>query len=87
VPVLEASAGKENVLLLNAITGAEDFSFFANEIPAFFFFLGGKPHEKARDEVAAHHTPDFYIEESSFKVGVRTLANLALDYMQRHASN
>ena len=85
VPVLEASAGKENVQIIDAVTGAEDFSYYANEVPGFFFFLGGKPHDKPKEETAAHHTPDFFIDESGFKVGVRTLTNLALHYMATHA--
>ena len=85
-PVLRASAGEENVRLMNAVTGAEDFSYYANEIPGFFFFLGGKPHDQPKEKTAAHHTPDFFIDESSFQVGLRTLTNLTLDYMQRHAA-
>ena len=87
VQVLEASAGKENVRLINAVTGAEDFSYYANEVPGFFFFLGGKPHNQPLEETAAHHTPDFFLDESSFKVGVRALTNLALNYMQTHTAN
>ena len=87
VPVLEASAGKEHVRQIDAVTGAEDFSFYANEVPGFFFFLGGKPHDQPVEETAAHHTPDFYIDESGFVVGVRTLTNLALHYMQTHSGN
>ncbi len=87
LPILEASAGKENVKLIDAVTGAEDFSYYANEVPGFFFFLGGKPHDQPKSETAAHHTPDFFIEESSFIVGLRTLTNLTLDYMDRHAGD
>jgi len=84
VSVLEVSAGKDNVQVMDAVTGAEDFSYYANEVPGFFFFLGGKPHDKPAEEAAAHHTPDFFIDESSFKVGVRALTNLALHYMDSH---
>lgn len=82
VSVLEASAGKENVQVIDAVTGAEDFSYYANEVPGFFFFLGGKPHDQPKEETAAHHTPDFFIDESGFKVGVRALTNLTLHYME-----
>jgi len=81
VPTLERSAGKENVKLINAITGAEDFSFYQKEIPGFFFFVGGKPLDVKVEDTASHHTPDFYIEESGMKVGVTSLVNLTLDYM------
>lgn len=37
VPSLQKAAGKENVLLINAITGAEDFSYFQMEVPGFYF--------------------------------------------------
>jgi amidohydrolase len=86
LPALHAVAGRENVQLIDAITGAEDFSFFAEQVPGFFFFLGGKPLDKTEEEAAPHHTPDFYIDESGLELGVRTLANMTLDYMRRHAS-
>jgi amidohydrolase len=81
VPTLERSAGKENVIQINAITGAEDFSFYQKEIPGLFFFVGGKPLDVKVEDTASHHTPDFYIDESGMKVGVTSLVNLTLDYM------
>lgn len=82
VPTLEAVAGKSNVTLQKAVTGAEDFSFYAQKVPALFFFLGGMPKGKNPEEVAPHHTPDFYIDESGMLLGVKALCNLALDYME-----
>lgn len=78
LPSLEETAGKENVKLINAITGAEDFSFFQEEIPGLYFFLGGLPEGGV---ASGHHTPDFYIDESGLKLGVRTMSNLVIDYM------
>ena len=80
---LERTAGKDNVELIDAITGAEDFSFFANEVPGLFLFVGGKPLSVPADVNVSHHTPDFYIDESGMKLGLRTLMNLALDYMDK----
>jgi len=82
LPTLERVAGKENVDLVVARTGAEDFSFYALEVPGLFIFLGGRPSDIARAEASNHHTPDFYIDESGMILGVRTMVNLALDYMQ-----
>ena len=82
LPTLEETAGKENVNLINAITGAEDFSFFQNEIPGLYFFLGGLPDGGT---ASGHHTPDFYIDESGLKLGVRTMSNLVIDYMDQVA--
>jgi len=81
LPTMKRAAGENKVILIPAITGAEDFSFFAKEVPGFYFFLGAKPHNVTTEEAAAHHTPDFYIDESGMKLGVSTLANMALDYL------
>jgi amidohydrolase len=78
VPTLEEVAGEDNAVIIDAITGAEDFSFFQKEIPGLYFFVGGKAPGR---EAAGHHTPDFYIDESGMKLGVRAMTNLVVDYM------
>ncbi len=87
IPTLFQTAGEENVQLTPARTGAEDFSFYANEVPGFFFFLGGMPRGQDPFTAAPHHTPDFFIDESGFKLGVRSLCHLTIDYMQLHATS
>ncbi len=84
LPTLQQTAGKENVKLINAITGAEDFSFFQEEIPGLYFFLGGLPEGGV---ASGHHTPDFYIDESGLKLGVRTMSYLVIDYMNQSKGN
>ncbi len=84
LPTLKKVAGEPNVILSKAITGAEDFSFYARRVPGLFFFLGGMPPGQDPETAPPHHTPDFYLDESGFKLGVRALANLALDYMRAH---
>jgi amidohydrolase len=84
LPTLVALNGKEKVRLIAAHTGAEDFSFFQQKVPGFFFFLGARPTDKKSvTEVAAHHTPDFYLEESEFQVGVKALSHLVVDYLEK----
>ena len=83
LPTLRRTAGEKNVVQIEAVTGAEDFSFFAREVPGLFLFLGGKPLDVPSDVKVSHHTPDFYIDESGMKLGVRTLLNLTLDYMSQ----
>ncbi|NND32669.1 MAG: amidohydrolase, partial [Saprospiraceae bacterium] len=82
IPTLERSAGAENLIVSRAVTGAEDFSFFANEIPGLFFFLGGMPKGTSVIDAAPHHTPDFFIDDSGLSLGIITLCNLTLDYMK-----
>jgi metal-dependent amidase/aminoacylase/carboxypeptidase family protein len=81
LPTLQRTAGPDNVILSKAKTGAEDFSFFANEVPGLFLFVGGMPKGKDPAQAGPHHTPDFYIDESGMQLGVKTLCNLTLDYM------
>ena len=79
LPSLEAAAGKENVKLVKATTGGEDFSYFQQEVPGLYFFLGGMtPGNK---EAFPHHTPDFMIDDSSMLLGVKTFCQLTLDYL------
>ena len=80
VPSLEKAAGAENVSTMDAITGAEDFSFFAAKVPSIFFFLGGM--KKGQDPKTAfpHHTADFYIDDSGLKTGVVAFCDLVFDY-------
>ncbi len=87
IPTLFRVAGEKNVILSPAKTGAEDFSFFAQKVPGFYFFLGGMPEGKAAVEVAPHHTPDFYIDESGLTLGVRSLCSLTLDFMAVNAND
>ena len=82
IPTLERVAGNENVYEINAITGAEDFSYFQNEVPGLFFFLGGTPLDMKESEAPSHHTPSFIVEDASMKLGVKALSNLAVDFLK-----
>lgn len=81
VPTLQKMAGAENVKEIKAITGAEDFSFFQKEVPGFYFFLGGKALDD--ENPYPHHTPDFKIDESGMLLGVKTMTQLALDFLNQ----
>lgn len=78
LPTLENIAGKQNVNLMKATTGGEDFSFFQEKVPGFYFFLGGMPED---GEPTRHHTPDFFIDESGLLLGVKTMTQLTLDFL------
>jgi len=79
LPTIEGIAGKENVVLSKATTGGEDFSYFQEVVPGFYFFLGGKSPTTVK--APSHHTPDFYIDESGLVLGVKVMSQLALDYL------
>jgi len=83
VPTLMKAAGEDNVHIIPAVTGAEDFSFFAQKVPGLYFFTGGADPTGAHP-IYPHHTPDFYIDESSMITGVKAMTLLAIDYMNIH---
>jgi len=83
VPTLESVAGKDNVSITAAATGAEDFAFYQQKVPGLFFFLGGAPKGKPEGQTAPHHTPDFYIDEGGFVLGMKSMASLVVDYMDK----
>tara|TARA_B100000035_G_scaffold287248_1_gene272072 strand:- start:123 stop:1445 length:1323 start_codon:yes stop_codon:yes gene_type:complete len=70
------------------VTGAEDFSYFSQEIPGMYFWLGiNKPGEGEgssnfgeRTEVAGNHSPYFYVDDSALDEGVRAFIHLVNDY-------
>lgn len=85
LPSLEAAAGKENVIASEWTTGAEDFSFFGEKAPSFFFFVGGMPKGMDPKKAFAHHTPDFYIDDSRLDVGIKAFSHIVFDYARLKA--
>ncbi len=82
LPALQAAAGKENVVQSNWVTTSEDFSYYAEKAPAFFFFLGGMPKGNDPGKAPAHHTADFYLDENGFDVGVKAFCEIVFNYTQ-----
>jgi amidohydrolase len=78
---LQRAAGKENVIPTQAVTMAEDFSFFQQKVPGLFFFLGAYPADLNLEKQPVHHTADFMIDEKSFVTGVKAMLALTMDYM------
>lgn len=79
LPTLQKLAGEDKVELVKATTGGEDFSFFQEEVPGFYFFLGGMTPEN--ETPYPHHTPDFMIDDDGMLLGVKSLTQLAIDYL------
>ncbi|MGB5387982.1 MAG: amidohydrolase [Eudoraea sp.] len=79
LPTIKRVAGEVNVQTQNAVTGAEDFSYFQEKVPGFFFFLGGMT--AGSNQSFPHHTPDFLIDDSGLLLGVKTLTEMSLDYL------
>jgi amidohydrolase len=83
-PSLQKAAGADHVHLTKALMGAEDFSYYGQKAPSMFFFLGGMPAGADPAKAPAHHTADFYIDDSRLDVGVMAFCNLVFDYERLH---
>ncbi|HEX2249933.1 MAG TPA: amidohydrolase [Gemmatimonadales bacterium] len=77
--VLERVVGAENVGIVPPETGAEDFSYFAREVPSFYFKLGAV---RRGNTSGGHHTPTFRADDEAIPVGVRAMTALVLDALQ-----
>ena len=84
LPALKKAAGEDKVFTVNPVMGAEDFSFFLNEIPGMFFFLGIRPDGMDDHEVAANHSPLFQVNERALITGVRAFSYMVLEYARNH---
>ncbi len=81
LPTLRRVAGQALVRRTPAVMGYEDFSFYQQQIPGMFVFMGARLPDVAPQDAAPNHSPRFVIDEAHLRLGVRTLSNLALDFL------
>jgi len=82
IPTLETVLGKTNVEEVPPLMVSEDFSYYAQEVPGFFFFLS---IQKDGIESGPNHSPTFRADDSAVAVGMRTMSNLVVDFMKLHS--
>ncbi|MGL5316407.1 MAG: M20 metallopeptidase family protein [Peptostreptococcaceae bacterium] len=76
---LQKVVGNENVKELKEPTmGAEDFAYYAKEVPSSFFFVG---IAKDLDNPPIHHNPYFKWDTKNIKVLSEGLAQISIDYL------
>lgn len=85
IPVLQRAAGPDNVGVCPKTCGAEDFAYFQQSVPGMFFFIGCTPPDQDCKYAPSNHSPRFYVDEAGLKVGVKSLAGLALQWLHEHA--
>lgn len=81
-PTLARVAGDGLDMDVAPVLGAEDFSYYANEVPGLFLWLGVRTPGASRELFPPNHSPLFRIDEDALPLGVRALAHLAVDYLQ-----
>lgn len=84
LPTIRRIVGEGHLVPTRPQMGAEDFSYFANRVPAFFYFLG--VGNKAKGITAMLHTPDFDVDEQCLPVGVAVMAAMATDWLESAAA-
>ncbi|RAW03258.1 amidohydrolase [Pseudochryseolinea flava] len=80
---LVKAVGEQNVVRISPDTGAEDFAFFQQKVPGFFFFVGACPPEVDPAKAPSHHTPDFMMDERGMLPGLKAMLMVTLDYMHQ----
>jgi amidohydrolase len=80
-PLLERILGAGNVKLVEPTMGGEDFAYFANQVPGFYYRLGVlKPGTTS----GGLHTPNFRADDGAVPVGIRSMARLVVDYLSSY---
>jgi amidohydrolase len=77
-PSIARAIGAAHVREVGPVTASEDFSYFAREVPGFFFSLGT---QKPGTQSGGHHTPTFMADDSAIPVGIRAMSTVLLDYL------
>lgn len=81
LPTMQRVAGADKVKVGDLVTGSEDFSFYALEVPGLFVFLGITPPEQDPLKAPSNHSPYFYADEAAFKTGTELYVNWVFDYL------
>jgi amidohydrolase len=81
LPTLQRVAGQANVREGIPTTTAEDFSYYQKEVPGIFYFLGITPKSQNAATAPRNHSPKFFVDEAALPLGVRSLANMAVDFL------
>ena len=81
-PTLAKVAGPENIITTDLITGAEDFSYYALEVPGLFYFLGVTPRDQNAKTAPSNHSPQFFVDEAALQLGVESMTQLVVDYLK-----
>lgn len=85
LPVLQGVLGKERIHAVSPRMGAEDFAYYTQKIPGFYFWLGVR--NPKREDITPLHSPEFYVDERSLTVGVKVMSAMVLKYLETHPEN
>lgn len=81
IPTLKRIGG-DALSVSKRVMVAEDFSYFQEKVPGLFYFVGITPRDQDMATAPPNHSPKFFIDESALLQGTRSLAALAVDFLQ-----
>jgi len=85
LPTTRKVAGDDKLTEAGLGTAAEDFSFFALEVPGKYVFLGVTPEDRDPAKAAGNHSPHFFADEAAMRTGTELFINWTLDFGKLHA--
>lgn len=74
--------GAKNILDATPVMGAEDFAFFAEAIPGYFFFIGMQ--NESGEKLASGHSRYYRVNEDVLPYGAAFHASLVTRYLLEH---
>jgi amidohydrolase len=72
-PALRRAPGVEQLIEMPMSTVAEDFAYFADEVPGFYYFVGSTPKDVDASSAPSNHSPKFFLDEGALGIGVATM--------------
>jgi amidohydrolase len=82
LPALARAAGEGNVVEIPYVTGAEDYAYFALDVPSVYVFIGSTPKGQDATTAPSNHSPLYFVDESALDVGVRSMLAMAVGYLR-----
>ena len=79
---LKSTSGIDSVHIITPTMGAEDFAWFANEVPGFYFDLGVRNEQEGK--IHGVHTAFFNPDERALEIGVRVMSNVVINYLRNN---
>ncbi|MGL6223711.1 MAG: amidohydrolase [Steroidobacteraceae bacterium] len=79
---LQRVAGRDQVKVMPFVTGSEDYAYYGSVVPAFFYFVGVTPPGQDAATAPSNHSPQFFVDEGSLPVALKTLLGATVDFLQ-----
>jgi amidohydrolase len=83
---IRKAVGSEHVIEARPWMASEDFAYFAQAVPGVYFFVGATPLGQDASKAPANHSPKFFLDEGALKIGMESMLQASLDYLDTPAS-